>query len=134
MNFRKCKECGKTVPEGKFCDQCGKPFNISQPQAPKQVPEITLRQIEGGNVRLTLKPDTIVGRTQGPYADILDGFIYISGKHARITHTSEGGWMVEDLGSTNGTYVNEDCLEKGDPHPFGKGDIIDFGTMIFEVI
>ncbi len=120
------------MPEGNFCDQCGKPLMMVQNPAP--APEITLQQIEGGNVRLTLQPDTIVGRTQGPYSDLLGGYIYISGKHARITHTPGSGWAVEDLGSTNGTYVNEDCLEKGVPHAFGSGDIVDFGTIIFKVL
>jgi len=130
MNFRKCKACGKTVPEGNYCDQCGKPLFVSEPD---NYISITLQQVEGGNVRLTLRPDTIVGRKEGPYASLLGGFIYISSRHARITYDEASGWAVEDLGSTNGTYVNEDCLEKGVPHPFDHGDVVDFGTMIFEV-
>ncbi|OYO25086.1 FHA domain-containing protein [Enemella dayhoffiae] len=31
---------------------------------------------------------------------------YVSTRHARLEADSAGGWFIEDLGSTNGTYVN----------------------------
>ncbi|NNG19836.1 FHA domain-containing protein [Naumannella sp. ID2617S] len=31
---------------------------------------------------------------------------YVSTRHARLAADSAGGWFIEDLGSTNGTYVN----------------------------
>lgn len=33
---------------------------------------------------------------------------YVSGHHARVYQDPQSGqWVVEDLGSTNGTYINE---------------------------
>lgn len=94
---------------------------------------IRLNQVKGGKARLVLKPDTIIGRTQGPYAAQLASMRYISSRHASVAHDGRG-WWITDLGSTNGTYVNDDRLEKNVPHQFGPGDIVDLGTMIFEVV
>lgn len=132
MNFKKCKTCGKAVPEGNFCDQCGAPMT-AEPVKPAATPTIMLRQVEGGNACFELRPDTIVGRTQGDYTQYLGRYKFISGRHARISYSEKEGWSVTDLGSTNGTYVNDDRLTKDVPHSFEKGDVIDFGTMIFEV-
>lgn len=132
-SFIRCKNCNNEVPVGNYCDQCGSILEgmsiIKDP-----VPSITLKQVKGGNAILKLKPDTIIGRTHGEYIDQLKNYTYISGKHAIISYTEREGWKVTDIGSTNGTYVNDDRLDKGVAHIFKKGDIIDFGTMIFEVI
>lgn len=155
MNLRKCKICGQVVPEGNYCDQCGallaaeqaKPKPVENPVPGKQEDDekpitgggseianvIRLKQIKGGNARLILQPDTIIGRKDGPYADDLKDMRFISSRHARVTMDREG-WLIEDLKSTNRTYVNDDELKPGVPHRFGAGDIIDLGTMIFEVI
>lgn len=132
MNFKKCKNCGKAVPEGNYCDQCGAAM-VVEVSGPKPSPSIVLKQVKDGNIRVVLRPDTIVGRTQGEYTEQLSGFKYISGRHAQISYSVSEGWSVTDLGSTNGTYVNDDCLTKNVPHSFESGDIIDFGTIIFEV-
>lgn len=129
----KCQNCGQTVPDGNFCDQCGAPI-IKKQNVVSPPPKITLVQVKGGNIKLDLMPDTVLGRKEGPYADKLKNFTFISGKHAYISYSTPRGWEVTDLGSTNGTYVNDDRLVKDSPHVFGKGDIIDFGTMIFEVV
>jgi predicted component of type VI protein secretion system len=53
---------------------------------------------------LTLTEATTVGR--GPGCGLrLDHDEYVSSRHALITPADNGVW-VEDLGSTNGTYVN----------------------------
>lgn len=39
-----------------------------------------------------------------PTADIRVDSGYVSGRHCRLTHDA-AGWMLEDLGSTNGTFV-----------------------------
>jgi len=53
--------------------------------------------------------DTIAGR--GPDADIFLGDVTVSRRHARF-HVDDGGLVVEDLGSTNGTYVNGVRVER----------------------
>jgi hypothetical protein len=63
----------------------------------------------GGQGRLHLKPDGVtIG--QAPENDLvvaqdLSGWETVSRRHARI-YAQAGRWIVEDLGSTNGIYVN----------------------------
>lgn len=52
----------------------------------------------------------------------------ISRRHARL-YTREGKWYVEDLDSTNGTYVNEERLTPYLPYAFSDGDILTLGTL-----
>jgi hypothetical protein len=59
--------------------------------------------LETGTV-LELSAPTVVGR--GPESGIsVDGDEFASAQHARIDTGRDGVW-VEDLGSTNGTFVN----------------------------
>lgn len=51
----------------------------------------------------------------------------VSRKHARIT-SGEGKFLIEDLGSTNGTFVNRGRrLLPGNPHILNDGDEIIVG-------
>lgn len=51
----------------------------------------------------------------------------VSRRHARIV-VRDGGFMIEDLGSTNGTFVNRGRrLIPGTPHPLKDGDEIIVG-------
>jgi hypothetical protein len=52
----------------------------------------------------------------------------VSREHAAI-HYTENGWMVEDLGSTNGTYVNDGRLAAHQPHPLQNGDTVRLGQL-----
>jgi hypothetical protein len=65
---------------------------------------------------------TIVGRDQDS-GIALDGDEFASGRHARIEARSDGVW-VEDLGSTNGTYVNGERITAERLNP---GDVVRFG-------
>jgi hypothetical protein len=51
----------------------------------------------------------------------------ISRQHARLTE-GEGGWQVEDLASTNGTFVNGQRLNT--PALLKPGDLIGFGENV----
>jgi hypothetical protein len=53
---------------------------------------------------------------------------FASSRHARIER--QGGTMVlEDLGSTNGTYLNEELL--AGPQPLHPGDRVRIGDSVF---
>ena len=78
-----------------------------------------------------LKPgEYILGRF--PTNDIVIPDPYVSRRHARIFYR-EGKWFIEDLGSTNGTIVdNEDIRGKG-THELKDGSEIVIGLTILKV-
>jgi hypothetical protein len=55
---------------------------------------------------------------------------FASGRHARIFRR-DGGWFVEDLGSTNGTYMGSSRLTE--PTPVEVGSTLRIGKTIFEL-
>lgn len=55
---------------------------------------------------------------------------YLSQQHARIFERS-GSWVVEDLGSTNGTYLNQQKVTV--PSEISPGDRIRVGKTVLEV-
>lgn len=55
---------------------------------------------------------------------------FASGRHARILR-AEDGWYVEDLGSTNGTFVGQ--YRVGDPVPVETGTSIRIGRTVIEL-
>lgn len=55
---------------------------------------------------------------------------YSSTVHARL-YRSGGQIWVEDLGSTNGTFVNSERITQ--PARLGRGDLLQIGATVFEV-
>ncbi len=77
------------------------------------------------------KPEMIVGREAG--VDIVISDAEVSRKPARIYLVS-GGYTIEDLGSTNGTFVSGQRLMG--PHALLSGESVMFGehvTLVYEV-
>jgi len=60
----------------------------------------------------------------------LDGDEFSSAQHARFEARRDGLW-VEDLGSTNGTFVNGARVTT--PRRLGKGDVVRVGQSDFRV-
>ena len=81
----------------------------------------------GGRERGTafaLRAGAVVGRWPGSEVAIPDP--YTSGAHACLL-VGEGRWWVDDLGSTNGTFVNGARIDR--PTPLSDGDEIRFGRV-----
>ena len=72
-------------------------------------------------------PETLVGRDASCHVTIPDSSV--SHRHARIYH-SDGEWYVEDLGSTNGTFVNDRPLTR--PMVLRPGDTVSIGRATLE--
>ncbi|MBA2258364.1 MAG: SpoIIE family protein phosphatase [Acidobacteria bacterium] len=68
------------------------------------------------------------GRGGGADVVVTDGSM--SRNHARIV-AEAGGWVIEDLGARNGTYVNGERLTER--QPIAPGDIIKMGATIVQV-
>jgi pSer/pThr/pTyr-binding forkhead associated (FHA) protein len=76
-----------------------------------------------------LDDELTIGRSLGCGVPTPDD-IYASTVHARLYRQKDQLW-VEDLGSTNGTYVNSERI--GQAHRLGKGDVLQAGSTVFEV-
>jgi hypothetical protein len=79
--------------------------------------------LEQGEERALDSAPLTVGR--GPQNDVtLDGDDFASAKHARIEPRRDGVW-VEDIGSTNGTYLNGIKLTRA--RKLTPGDVVRVG-------
>jgi len=75
-----------------------------------------------------LSAETTVGRAAGCGVVIDDA--RVSKVHARFFEVSST-WMVEDLGSTNGTMLNGDLLTQA--RPVRAGDHVQVGDVVMEL-
>lgn len=93
-------------------------WKLSVEQGPKE--------LRGVNINVT--GPIIVGRSPG--ADIVVGAGYVSGRHARFQLMGQN-LFVEDLGSTNGTFVNgAPVLE---PTALRSNDVVNIGDVAIRV-
>jgi hypothetical protein len=79
--------------------------------------------------RVEVEDGVTIGRSRD--CDLILYDTYLSTRHARLTN-DEGDLSIEDLGSTNGTYVNQE-LVKGRVH-LERGDVVQVGGVLFEVV
>ena len=90
--------------------------------------------VEKGNLSghgFDLRRSTIViGR--GRDCDIILNEQQVSRQHARLQKTPQG-WMLTDLGSTNGTQVNGRPLMPHEPHALQAGDRVSLGACILNL-
>ncbi len=79
-------------------------------------------------MRMRIKLPAVIGRSDGAALKIRHGLI--SRRHCRLELREEVVW-IEDLGSSNGTYVNGVRLQS--PHPLRHGDNICVGNIVFRL-
>jgi serine/threonine-protein kinase len=94
----------------------------------------------GATLRLPLQGEVVIGRgdpqiAQRPDVDLGPhggGQAGVSRRHARLLYSS-AGWMLEDLHSTNGTFLNSMPVLPGQPVSIQTGDIMRCSqvTLIF---
>lgn len=70
--------------------------------------------------------ENIIGRSDT--CDILLNYPVVSRQHAAILHSEEDRWMVHDLGSKSGTFVNGTAVESGGSSAT-YGDVIRLGGV-----
>ncbi|MEA2438239.1 MAG: hypothetical protein QOF65_2795 [Thermoleophilaceae bacterium] len=104
------------------------PTDAPPPHTPSDAPKsIALRVTEGpaaGSVLTVADEELLIGR-QAPGAGKLGNDIEISRRHARVSRESTGDFLIEDLGSTNGTYVNGERIAGA--HVLQAGDELEMG-------
>jgi diguanylate cyclase (GGDEF)-like protein len=81
--------------------------------------------------RIELGERTTIGR--GSENDVVVKLADVSRSHCRISRR-DGSYVVEDLGSTNGTYLNEQKLPASATRPLHAGDVLNLGGVIYKVL
>ena len=87
--------------------------------------------VEGGNLKgksFDLGNELVVGRAEKCHV-VLDD-TYVSQMHARI-FAKDDSYMLEDLGSTNGTYLNRQKVTS--PTELQRGDRVKIGRTVLEM-
>jgi hypothetical protein len=126
------------------------PLRVAGPRPPGPVPppdatgihaasQSGAPSVDGRSPRLVV--DHVPGHDRGMEYDIDDGATlgrgdveihledgFASSRHARLVRQG-GAVVLEDLGSTNGTYLNDELLQG--PQPLHRGDRIRIGDSTF---
>jgi diguanylate cyclase (GGDEF)-like protein len=106
------------------------------PPPPAQHTRALLTVVSGpgtGRVCTLRDADTVLGR--GKEAHLRFDDAGASRTHARIVRTDEGHWMVEDLHSTNGTFIDgrriemAEELKSGDRIHIGPNVVVGFAVL-----
>jgi pSer/pThr/pTyr-binding forkhead associated (FHA) protein len=142
-----CRQCGHVNEAGaRFCSSCGAVLDSDDATANlaavgDEEPSDTLAAVvdelpEGAAVLIVRRgpnagsifgldqDETAAGRH--PDSRIFLDDITVSRRHAVIDHR-ESGFVVRDVGSLNGTYVNH---ERVDEQPLHSGDEIQIGRFV----
>ncbi|MCC6530994.1 MAG: FHA domain-containing protein [Burkholderiales bacterium] len=100
------------------------------PSAPAEQPIRAVLEWPWGQ-RSELSEHLNIGRdyTFSPLARELTPYTHVSRKHAELLVYGDGVW-VRDLGSRNGTYVNNDEVPKGQAYLIDGDSIIRFGPLL----
>jgi pSer/pThr/pTyr-binding forkhead associated (FHA) protein len=103
-----------------------------QPSAPRKRSQarrlvVTEGALAGTSVTLADSPITL-GRADDSTLVITDD--YASSRHARLV-PGDGSWVLEDLGSTNGTYLGASKVTR--PTPVALGQQIRIGKTVLEL-
>jgi hypothetical protein len=88
---------------------------------------VTEGALAGTRIALTGKP-ILIGRANDSTLVLTDD--YASTRHARISETNNV-WYLEDLGSTNGTYIGQTKVDG--PVPLEAGVVIRIGKTAMEL-
>src|SRR5437868_11531557 len=83
---------------------------------------------QGGEFPITPDKQIVVGRSSDLDMVLVEDMV--SRKHARIAMQQDQIW-IEDLGSTNGTFVNGEKIKRA---RLKEGDRVPIGTSILKVI
>ena len=113
--------------------------SVRQPDAPAApvaraggIPTLTLYN-PSLDIRMVGVNGAVIGRRQGPYQQLFDGNMYISGIHAQLIYKPDAGWCIIDKHSSNGTKLNQRDLLPDVPMSIKSGDIVTLANINLQV-
>ena len=85
------------------------------------------------DIRMVGINGAVIGRRQGPYQQLFEGNMFISGVHAQLVYKPDTGWCIIDKHSSNGTKLNQRDLLPDIPMSIKTGDIITLANISLQV-
>ena len=145
-----CNNCGHRNPDdAKFCSSCGAPLPGSaddttvtfQPvegggEAAEEEVGVTMPELPHGTGMLVVKrgpnagskfmlDEDVTRAGRHPESDIFLDDITVSRRHAEFVRRDRG-YLVRDVGSLNGTYLNRERIEESE---LASGDEVQIGKF-----
>jgi pSer/pThr/pTyr-binding forkhead associated (FHA) protein len=143
----KCKECQMENIEGAlFCEECGSKLETVAEVKDTAIgvneegTNLVLLSSDGSKLEVPTKDEVVIGR-EDPISDVFPDVDLtgmggmekgVSRKHA-VIHRSGTDYTIEDLGSTNGTYINKKKIQPRAPQTIKPGDELRFGKLSLSV-
>ncbi|HVR42483.1 MAG TPA: cyclic nucleotide-binding domain-containing protein [Thermoanaerobaculia bacterium] len=112
------------------------------PKSPEAVTRHRLVDVATGTAFFFSKgPETTIGRSDpvtGILPDIdltqVDSHRSVSRRHAKIVRQGEGWGILEEVGTVNGTYVNDERIPTGVAVPIRHGDRVRIGLIQMKIV
>lgn len=96
------------------------------------IPSLTLYN-PSLDIRMTGVNGAVIGRRQGPYQQLFENNMYISGVHAQLIYRPDSGWCIIDKHSSNGTKLNQREVIPDTPMTIKSGDIVTLANINLQV-
>jgi pSer/pThr/pTyr-binding forkhead associated (FHA) protein len=138
----KCTACQTENIEGAlFCEECGVKLEAlsgedTNVESESEGTILVLASSDGSRLEIPAKNEIVVGR-EDPISDMFPDLDLtglggmekgVSRKHA-VIHRAGAAYTVEDMGSTNGTYLNKKKIQPHAPQTIKAGDELRFGKL-----
>jgi len=137
-----CTQCGHDNADGRFCSNCGAPLRASYPSGDttstialggetevdwqeelEAADQAAIDALPPGSALLIVQRGPNMGSrflldaavtTAGrhPDSDIFLDDVTVSRRHAEFRRTPDAAFLVRDVGSLNGTYVNRERIDQ----------------------
>ena len=92
------------------------------------MPKLTISLPDGTTHDQELTDDLVsIGRIVDNMIQIEDASV--SSHHAQLIFSETGDYVLQDLGSTNGTRLNGKVVNEGEQHKLQNGDKVRFGSI-----
>ncbi len=105
-------------------------FRVDRDAIPPGGAVLVVKRGPSQGMQFPIGPGTrSVAAGRHPRSDVFLDDITVSRRHAEVRRTDDGGWVLRDVGSLNGTYLNheridEAALTDGDEVQVGKFKLV----------